>query len=209
MMKLTKLWANIDWIGVVLVPDNPGSSVGSMEGIRNIILFGSVARGYFDKESDIDVFVDTTRKVKEDQIEVLLEKFKKTQVYKNWRLKGISREIKPLAGDLKSREWGSLHASICSDGILLYGKYESSPKGLKHWMIFSFGNIKDAKKRVNIHRNLFGYKIKGHAYSGLVEKLGGEKLGPGVLIVPLGEAAEARKVFKKFKVPVRIFEIWK
>ena len=32
--------------------------VENVPGIRNIILFGSVARGKFDKESDIDIFVD-------------------------------------------------------------------------------------------------------------------------------------------------------
>lgn len=181
----------------------------NLSGIRNIILFGSVARGVFDKESDIDLFVDIPGKNSEEKVRALLEKFENTQMGKLWRLKGMGHEIRPVVGNLKGKEWESLYASICSDGILFYGKYESSPKGLKHFMVFSFGNIKDAGKRVNIHRNLFGYTVRGKPYTGLVKKLEGEKLGHGVFILPIEEAGKARELFRKYKVPVRIFEIWK
>ncbi|MBI4181760.1 MAG: nucleotidyltransferase domain-containing protein [Candidatus Aenigmarchaeota archaeon] len=179
-----------------------------LPGIRNIVLFGSVARGVFDKESDIDVFVDIPGKPRQ-RMGKLLHEFMQTQAYDNWRLKGVSRDIKPLMGDLKGREWESLHASICSDGILLYGKYASVPKGLQHRIILSFGGVADAKTRVTLHRKLFGYAMKGKRYPGAVERWGGEKLGSGVILVPIQEAIEARALFRRCRVPVRVFEVWK
>src|SRR3989344_8053578 len=116
--------------------------VENVSGIRNIILFGSVARGKFDEKSDVDIFVDIQEfsKKKESEIKEALENFKKTEVFEKWRLKGIEIEIVPVIGSLKSKEWESLYLSICSEGLSLYGKYQSKPDDLKHHVIFSYGS---------------------------------------------------------------------
>ena len=178
--------------------------------IRSIVLFGSVARGKFDKESDIDIFIDTAKPpAVERQIKGILKRFKKTERFEKWVLKGVKAGLKPIAGDLKSKKWESLRASLNSDGMVLYGKYHSSPKDIKQHLIFTYGRIRGMKKRVNLHRKLFGYTVSGKRYPGIAEETNGIKLGHGVLMVPVEESPKVRNVFEGLKVPFRIFEVWR
>src|SRR3989338_11413321 len=66
--------------------------------INNIILFGSVAKNEFDKESDVDIFIDTDAKEKE--ILKHLRLFYESQHMKTWRLIGIENEISLHVGQL-------------------------------------------------------------------------------------------------------------
>src|SRR3989338_1271167 len=70
--------------------------------IDRIILFGSVARGDFDKESDIDVFIEGEKDI-EREIENLLSIFMKSEIQKKWELKGLKNEISLKIGKLN--EW--------------------------------------------------------------------------------------------------------
>ena len=184
--------------------------VENVSGIRNIILFGSVARGKFDSQSDIDIFVDIPEfsKKKEKEVVISLENFKKTEVFEKWRLKGIKFEIAPVIGNLKSAEWESLYLSICSEGLALYGKYKSVPPSQKHNVIFSYGPINNEKKRVNIYRKLFGYRSGKKQYAGLVSKFGGKKIGSNVFIVPVEDSRKIRDFFERMHVTPRLIESW-
>ncbi len=184
--------------------------VENVSGIGNIILFGSVARGKFDGKSDVDIFVDIHEfsKKKEAEVKEALENFKKTEAFGKWKLKGVSADIVPIIGNLKSKEWESLYLSICSEGISFYGKYRSKPDDLKHHVIFSYGPVKNEKKRVNIYRNLFGYKVGKKQYSGIVSKINGKKLGPNVFIVPVEDSKKIRGFFEKMNISPRIIEVW-
>jgi len=184
--------------------------IENVSGIRNIILFGSVARGKFDSQSDIDIFVDipTISKKKEKEVTDSLENFKKTEAFEKWQLKGIKSEIVLVIGDLKSAEWESLYLSICSEGLALYGKYKSLPANQKHNVIFSYGPINNEKKRVNIYRKLFGYKSGKKQYAGLVSKFNGKKIGPNVFIVPVEDSKRIRDFFEKMRVTLQLIEAW-
>jgi len=72
--------------------------------IDRIILYGSVARGDFDKDSDIDLFIDTKEKI-EKKIIKTLENYEKTSKFKEWKLKSIDNEIHTIIGELDSDEW--------------------------------------------------------------------------------------------------------
>lgn len=178
--------------------------------IRSIILFGSVARGKFDGESDVDIFVDSAKPpAVERQMNGILKRFKKTERFEKWILKGIKIDLKPVIGDLKSTKWESIKASLNSDGIVLYGKYRSSPKEAKQHIIFNYGKITDMKKRVNLHRKLFGYTASGKRYPGIIDETGGLKLGHGVLMIPAEDSKSVRKVFEDLKISFRVFEVWR
>lgn len=184
--------------------------VENIPGISNIILFGSVARGKYDGKSDIDIFVDIRlfSKKKEREIIQALDRFKETELFGKWRLKGVKAEIVPVIGNLKADEWKSLYLSICSEGIALYGKYQSVPQGLKHHMIFSYGPVKDGGERVNIYRKLFGYTSGKKHYPGAVSKFNGKKLGPSVFVVPIEDAKTIRGFLEKAKISPRMLEVW-
>lgn len=172
--------------------------------VKEIILFGSVARGDFTKESDVDVFVNVfneedIEKVKSD-IAVLEKKFYKSQVFEQWRLKGIETVIKVKVGVLE--KW-ALKRSIVSDGILLYGKYRELPKG-KSYVLVSIEPVKDVTKRNRVMRKFFGRNGK----EGLIAKIKGKRLAPTVLIVPSQLVNEVFAVLKKEKVRYQLFELW-
>ena len=120
--------------------------------VKNIILFGSIATNTFDKESDIDLFIETDRK-NESKINNLLELYKKTKEYEKFKLTGIQNEISIKCGDLEN--WKDLKRSIISNGIVLYGKYQGKPDNLKHKLLFMLDikNLPRAKK-VKIWRKI-------------------------------------------------------
>ncbi len=96
--------------------------------------------------------------------------------------------------------------SIIIDGIVLFGKYKSEPEKLRHFMLFSYSNVTDAKKRVNLHRKLFGYKIGTRHYEGIVSKSGGIRHGSGSFSVPIEKYRDVRNVFKEMKTTPMITE---
>ncbi|MBS3130792.1 nucleotidyltransferase domain-containing protein [Candidatus Woesearchaeota archaeon] len=160
-----------------LVGGNEGSKIDAL------ILFGSVARGDFDSESDIDIFVDSS--LDENTLEKQLGLFNRSRLRELHSLKGIKNEISIKAGRLD--RWKGLRESIAEDGIVLYGKYEEAPKGLARYVLF---NISVAKKsesgKVRVWRALYGYRQKvgqkTYYTKGLLDELGCERVAKGAFI---------------------------
>jgi hypothetical protein len=191
---------SIDFISFLL------QNTRDKESIERIILFGSVARNEFDKDSDIDLFIDTPDENIKKEIEKCYHDFQNSSKYKNyWKLLGISNEIKFAVG--KFDEWKSLQPSILSDGIILYGKFTSPIKEGRYKTFFIWENIKPNSKRVLLNKQLFGYMANGKFYSGLLEKYEGEKLGKGIIIVPLKYSSIVHSFFKKNKIAVKIKQV--
>src|SRR3989344_4118693 len=157
--------------------------------INRIILHGSVARGDFDEESDIDLFIDINDIKFEKRIAKLLENYYKTNSYKEWELKGLTNEISLISGKLDSDEWKDLKRAIMNTGIMLYGKYKSDIE-----------NIKPDSKRVSIFRKIFGFKIGKKKYPGMAEKINAIQLGKGDILVPIEHTLELKKFFQEKKV---------
>jgi len=180
-----------------------------LDNIKDIILFGSVARDEDDENSDIDLFININEKKDEQKIEDKLKKeipkFYKSKIAEPFVLRGIKNEIKIHVGILD--EW-KLKRSIISDGITLYGKYKELPKKQKHLMLFTFDPIKNITKRNKITRLLFGRKEKGYLKSGLLEQFEGKKLSPTCFIVPIEHSKGVIKIFSREKVSYRLFEFW-
>src|SRR3989338_1001180 len=175
--------------------------------INRIILHGSVARGDFDEESDIDLFIDINDIKFEKRIAKILENYYKTNSYKEWELKGLTNEISLISGKLDSDEWKDLKRAIMNTGIMLYGKYKSDIEKVKHYTIFSFENIKPDSKRVSIFRKIFGFKIGKKKYPGMAEKINAIKLGKGDILVPIEHTLELKKFFQEKKVSVKLYDV--
>ncbi len=176
--------------------------------IRNIILFGSVAREEAVKNSDIDLFIDVIKEDKkiEDEINEILLDFVKSSKFKNyWELLGIESEIALKIGNLEN--WKELKPSIISNGILLYGKYKPAIKQGNHKTFFIWENIKPNARRVLLNKQLFGYKQNDKFYLGLLSKYNGERLGKGCILVPLEHSVMFHNLFKKYKANLIIKKI--
>src|SRR3989338_1392656 len=88
--------------------------------IESIILFGSVARGDFDKESDIDIFVSVrnSRKTDKDIVRKATNEFYGTKTFEKWQMLGIKNYFSVIVGNINSDEWADLRRSIMTDGVL-------------------------------------------------------------------------------------------
>lgn len=176
--------------------------------VKEIILFGSVARREFDKKSDIDLFFDVNKeeiKKVENIVKKSLSKFYKSKIHEIWKLKGITKNISIKVGVLD--EW-KLKRSIISDGIILYGKYKESPKNIKHYLLINHKPIKDITKRNRIIRKIIGRKEKDYNKKGLLEDIEGKIISKRTIIVPIGKSKELIDIFNKEKIDYRMFEIW-
>ena len=174
--------------------------------VKSIILFGSVAKNTFDKESDIDLFIETDKK-NENKIKTLLELYKKTKDYERFKLSGIENEISVKCGKLN--EWRDLKRSIISSGIILYGNYEGKPEKLKHKLLFLLKteNLERSKK-IKAWRKIYGYKQKVGKKVYLSNGLAEKKLGRGVFLVSTENSQEVLDFLIKNKIRYSFSDIW-
>ena len=181
--------------------------MSKVEDIDRIILYGSIARDDFDEKSDIDLLIDTRKKI-DKKLFKIVNSYYKTKKFNEWKLKGIENTISCSVGRLDSKDWKNLKRSIVNTGIILYGKYKSSAEKINQYTLFSFENIKPDKKRISIFRKLFGFKIGKKRYPGIVEKIRALKVGKGSLLVPIEYTNELKKYFQKKKVAVKLYDLW-
>ncbi len=181
------------------------SKIGEIE---KIILHGSVARGDFNKDSDIDLFIDIPDISLKNKIIKLKDSYLETEAFKRWKLKGIINELSVIVGKLDSSEWDNLKRAIANTGIVLFSKYETEVKGLAQYSIFVFENIKPDSKRISVYRKLFGFKSKEKSFLGMIKELNGLRLGKGVFAVPIKNSLKIKDYFKEKKVKFQIYDVW-
>ena len=176
--------------------------------VDRIILFGSVARDDFDKESDIDIFVDTSKDI-EKEIKGILLLFLKSEIQKKWELKGLKHEISLKIGNLN--EW-TLKRSIITDGIILYGKFKEFPDKIEQYYLLELGfNKFKRSKKVALWRKLYGYKQKvsnkNYVTKGIVNEINGKRM-EGCIFIPVEKAKNILDYLHKEKIKYTIREIW-
>lgn len=177
--------------------------------VKEVILFGSVARGQATAESDIDLFFNIEKEEEAEKIKAIIKreliKFQKSKIAEVWHLKGIKNEIKQEVGVLE--KW-KLKRSLIAEGIQLYGKYRELPEKLKHWVFFSISPIKNIAKRNKVTRALFGRKEKKYSTTGMIEKVNGKKLTSLSFVIPVENAGEFMNFLSAEKINYILFELW-
>ena len=183
--------------------------------IKNIILFGSFARGNPRKDSDMDLFIDVENRDK-DKIENLvkesLNEFE-IKAEKSWKLKNITNQIVPIVDNLDSKRWSALRKDISAEGILLYGKFMGKLEKNKHLVLINYNLSKlSQKNKMQVIRKLFGYRLKKgkkeYIQKGLLQRLDAEKISNGI-ISDIKNYKEILKIMRKYKVSIKIEDFWK
>lgn len=179
------------------------------EKINRIILFGSIARGDFTKESDVDIFVDAPEE-DEDEIGKQLTLYQSSQAQNIWKQKGITNEISLKVGNLE--HW-SLKRSIISSGILLYGKYKELPRDAQYYLLINLDvRNKKQSQQIKLWRSLYGYKQKigkkVYVSKGLLSESEGKKIGKALLLVPMEKRKSILDLLKERKIRHRLYELW-
>ncbi len=180
--------------------------------IRQIILYGSVARGDAEKSSDIDMFVDTSepKEALEKQIHNAEDLFYKSDRIKKWKLKGISNELSIIIGDLSGKAWDDLRDTISIYGITMWARFQAAPSGERQRsIIFSWsGEGATKQSQVNLCRRLYGYTVVGKHYQGALDKLGGKKLANGAVLVSAEYSNKIRKILRDLKMKYKAKEVF-
>ena len=177
--------------------------------VNSIILFGSVARGDYDKISDVDIFVDIEEKsLSNNFLQNIIEDFYKSIKFeKYWKLLGITNPISCKAGILD--EW-ELKRSILAHGIVLYGPYKG--KTGTHYVLFLIEVEGPRKEQVRVWRKLYGYrqktKQKTYISPGIVQENGGQKLSPASFLVPGINVQSVVDFLINNQVKYRMMDIW-
>jgi len=182
--------------------------------IKEIILFGSVAKNSFDKKSDIDLFFNVigNEKEVEEKLKSILKSFE-VKAEKTWALKKIKFPINFIIGSLEDETWKNLREEIISSGILLYGQYKEMPENLKHNYLFYYSlNNLPRKNKMKFIRKMFGYGLKRgkkkYEQEGFLKEINGLKIGPNAILAPSQETQKIKKMFEDFKIKYKIIESW-
>jgi predicted nucleotidyltransferase len=181
-------------------------NIKNKEMIKKIILFGSVAKGESNKNSDVDIFIEVNKKLRSLELEMnnLVNSFYKSRESLIFKNKGIDNKINLIVGKLD--EWENLKKSIESTGIVLYGNFENSGKGNKKYSLFFWDKI--GKNRGAFLNKMYGFKSNNKKYSGLIEIFHGKKIGKSCVLVPVEFRENIISVLKHYKVNAKILEIY-
>ncbi|MFH0956247.1 MAG: nucleotidyltransferase domain-containing protein [Candidatus Aenigmatarchaeota archaeon] len=174
--------------------------------IRMAVVFGSIARGDFGKDSDVDIFIDTEKKKEEDMRKKFLYfagKFRDSEDCAKWRMLGIENEISVNVGNIE--EW-ELRDNVMREGVMLYGRPSFQKK--RQYLV-TFEPVKDVTARNRLIRALFGRMEKHYQDEGLVRSFGGEVLSPRSFFIPEAGLKKIAEILSREKVNYRIKEIWR
>lgn len=104
--------------------------------------------------------------------------------------------------------------NLLREGKILFLRdfYEISAVELlkqKPYMIYSFRiNSLSQRNKAKFNREFYSRTKKKYEYQGLLQKLGGEKMTPGCIIVPFGKRVFLEKFFNKYKIKFESKNIW-
>lgn len=179
--------------------------------IETVILFGSVARDQAGKESDLDIcIILKNENIKSDISNKILDFEKKYD--KNINLVFTGPSFKNL--DRQFIE------TLLSEGIIVYGKtpvVSIQQLELEPYEIIKFDLINlNHSEKMKIKRLLYGIKTKkkykGKIYTseqkGLVEELGGLRIGIASILIPEKMSWELENILRKNSVFLRKITIW-
>lgn len=182
--------------------ENTTDQIKNTEGVIGIILFGSYSRGDYDEGSDIDLLI------------VFRDK------------KALARGQKEIYGTTAKTNLpfqaivltlGELKNSPLFKPALREGKIYCAAQELKELFTptyepytlisYSTSNL-NPKERVVFTQKLEGRGRGKYTYDGLLQKIGGYKVGRGALMVPLEKQREITEYLEERKVNYVIRYVW-
>lgn len=174
--------------------------------IDGIILYGSVAKREADEHSDVDIFVDTPSRKTEEKIKEISKLFPESREALLYKVEGIANDISVKVGVL--RKWEELQRSIMSTGIILWGKYitNKKPTGTKHYLLLSWNKVE--KNRGAFLNKLYGFRVKGKKYEGLLRNIEGRKVGKSCILIPIQQKENVIPLLKKYQVHAKQIEVF-
>lgn len=176
------------------------------------ILFGSIARGDFDRRSDIDILLIYRNK---DELDSDKHLFDRLPLVDGREIQIVARTL----DELKDSDKVFL-SNVFKEGVLLFvreplGLKASDLLGLKPYRIFIY-SMKglDADKKKRLIATLYGYSTKKkvgekryeYEYRGLVDRE--MKLGKNSFLIEEERAKDVENILRSYGVKFRSISVW-
>jgi len=176
--------------------------IKNLEGNIGIVLFGSYSRGDFNEGSDIDLLV--VFKDKRELNKGLQETYKITAKSDLF--------LQVIGLTLEEFKSSPLLESALRDGKIYYAKKDIkkllTPIRKAYALItYSTANL-SPKERVIFVQRLEGRGRGRYRYDGFVQKLGGYKVGRGVVMIPLENLKPLTEYFQEKEIHHIIRYVW-
>jgi hypothetical protein len=176
--------------------------IKEIKGTVCIVLFGSFSRGDYDEGSDIDLLV--VFKNKKDLDGGL------SQIYKTTAKTDLFFQVIGLT--LEELKKSPLLETILREGKIYYIRQDAkklfNPTRKPYALVtYTTANL-NAKERVVFTQELEGRRRGKYVYEGLIRKIGGYKVGRGVVMVPLESLGTLTEQLEKKQVDYVVRHVW-
>jgi predicted nucleotidyltransferase len=176
--------------------------IKGVNGVVGVVLFGSYSRGDFEEGSDIDILVIFRNK---KELESQLR-----EVYKITSESSLFVQVIGLTR--KELTSSPLLKPVMREGKIYYAdedvKNVLTPMHKPYALVtYSTTNL-SPKERVVFAQKLEGRGKSKYRYDGLIQKLGGFRVGRGVLMVPLENLKTLTDHLEEEKINYVIRHVW-
>jgi predicted nucleotidyltransferase len=178
------------------------NKIKEIKGTVSIVLFGSFSRGDYDEGSDIDLLV--VFKNKKDLDRGLNE------IYNTTAKSDLFFQVIGLT--LEEMKKSPLLETALREGKIYYIKQDAekllTPTRKPYALLtYTTANL-NAKERVILTQELEGRRMGKYRYDGLIHKIGGYKVGRGVVMVPLGNLKTLIEQLEKKEIDYVVRYVW-
>ncbi len=177
-------------------------AITKIEGVVSIILFGSRARGDYDEYSDYDMLV-----VFQDDETMWRNR---RELYQNIGKLGLFTQVLTRSiRELTEKTEPTFLQNILQQGTILYLRYPfrapALAQNLTPMAILSYSLAKlPHNEKMKVDYRLFGKQKR----KGLVEEVGGAKLGDGCFMIPAENLEKATAILKQFGVNFNVIRVY-
>lgn len=157
--------------------------------IFDIVLYGSVAKGKF-KPEDIDIIVIFRKGT-------LKERLQKIQSIKQKIKVGKKIDIKGILWEELFQEQFFARSGIILEGVSLFDGNPFSYKiDFEGFVLFIYG----LRNKSHTEKVKFNYVLSGRKDIGMVKRLEGKHIAPGVIQIPIKNSLEFEEVLKRHNI---------
>lgn len=181
--------------------------ISNINGILQIVLFGSVSRGEDTPRSDIDIAAvfDNVDK---------FELSKEINKYKHEKIQLTLIGLKDLPKETE------LTGALSGEGLLLYGrpiyidakKIRLKPRVLISYSLHNLLQTEKVKLNRALHGSISRSESSGKKYitetKGLVSEAGVDKINKGVILADRNKSAKIVNAIKRFKAEIKEIVVW-
>jgi len=173
-----------------------------VEGVVGVVLFGSYSRGDFDEGSDIDLLIvfKDKKTLNKNQRAIY-----KTTSQTNLFIQAITLTLNELKNS-------TLLESVKREGKAYYAKNELNEllkTTHKPYALITYTTTNlTPKERVALTQKLEGRHHNKYMYKGILQQIGGHKIGRGAIMIPIEKQKEITQYLEKMKADYMIRYIW-